>query len=150
MKPRRNLAKTLLIVAGVIEIVVGLAHFGMSAFTPKSPEIAASAQSKPDSVTLLTLSVALLLMAFGACTLLLIRESVPAQILFYYTVIKSAFWLGRVILEVIYPVKVPLFSLEQPTLVILPILVIVWLLFVVPAFLLAKQLRSAPIQEPRS
>ncbi len=147
MKSPRNSAKTLLIVAAVVEIVVGLAHFGMPAFALKSPGIAASAEIESDFLTLLLLCVGILLIAFGACTLLLLRESVAIQILFYYTVIKSVLWLARVIIEVVYPVEVPLFHLEQPTLYILPMLVLEWLLFVAAAFLTAKQLRSAPRRE---
>lgn len=92
-------------------------------------------------VTLVTLAVGILLLAFGAVTVYLAsRAEAIVGILFGYSLIKVFLWSGRVILEVAYPVRLRLFSVEPATAAVMPALVLELLLFLASAVLARRAL----------
>ncbi len=135
----QNKIKYILRVAGTIEILVGLLHFLMPYFLYQSTGFKELNHIESDFVLLVTYSVGILLIAFGATTILLsskIKEM--KEIVYYYLIIKIILWIARVSLEIIYPVGLNMFYIEPFTLIVLPGLIIELLLFIVSAILLKK------------
>lgn len=94
-------------------------------------------------VTLVTLAVGILLLAFGAFTIYLAsRTEAMLEVLFWYSLIKSFLWAGRVILELAYPVRLRLFSVEPFTAVAMPGVVFELLLFVASAVVARRALAA--------
>lgn len=135
----QNKIKNILVVAGIVEILVGLLHFGMPYFLYQSSGFEQLNQIESDYVLLVTYAVGILLIAFGATTILLSSKiDEIKEIVYYYLIIKIILWIARVSLEVIYPVGLDMFYIEPFTLIVLPGLVVELLLFVISAILLKK------------
>ncbi len=131
--------RKILIAAGIVEISVGLLHFAMPFYAYQSKGLSLLPPNELDFVTLLIFSIGILLTAFGSVTILLARKLASIlNIVYYYAVIKTILWAGRVILELLYPVQLSLFHVEPFTLVVLPGLVVELLLFMSSAVLIRK------------
>ena len=134
-----NLTKQILLVAGIIEIAVGLLHFAMPFFAYQAKGFSLLEPNEINFVTLVVFAVGILLVAFGAITILFSRKlESMVEVLYYYVVIKTILWAGRVILELIYPVNLSMFYVEPFTLAVLPGLIVELLLFVVSVVLIRK------------
>jgi len=134
-----NLTKNVLLVAGIIEIAVGLLHFAMPSFAYQAKGFSLLQPDEISFVTLVIFAVGILLVAFGSLTILFSRkvESI-IEVLYYYVVIKTILWIGRVVLELLYPVNLSMFYVEPFTLIVLPGLLIELLLFIVSVVLVKK------------
>ena len=129
--------KNILVLAGVIEILVGLLHFVMPYFAYQSHGFQMLNTNEINFVTLVIYAVGILLVAFGSVSILLAQYTQSMQkIILYYLIIKSVLWMARVVLELIYPVNLNMFFVEKFTLVILPGLVIETFLFLFAILLL--------------
>jgi len=139
MEKQINLTKKILLAAGIIEIAVGLLHFAMPYFAYQAKGFSLLQPNEINFVTLVIFAVGILLVAFGSITMLFSRnvESM-IEVLYYYVVIKTILWIGRVALELLYPVNLSMFYVEPFTLVVLPGLIIELLLFVVSVVLIKK------------
>jgi hypothetical protein len=145
MKNSQKWIQMMLVVAGIAEIAIGLSHFGMPAFAYKVKGFSGLIQNEINFITLSLFSVGILLIAFGVCTIFISsKRTLDIQILLYYAIVKSSLWLARIVLEVFYPVKIPLFFIEQPTFFIMPFLVLEWLLFVSSVVLIVKHMEKLP------
>lgn len=128
--------RRLLLWAGVIEITLGALHFALPSAVYRSKGFPSLQPDELSFVTLVILAVGLLLLALGAFTVYLAsRTEAIGEILFGYALIKAVLWAGRVMLEVVYPVKLRLFFVEPFTAVAMPVLLLELLLFVASAVL---------------
>jgi len=142
MEKKINITKKILLVAGIIEIAVGLLHFVMPFFAYQAKGFSLLDTNEINFVTLVVFAVGILLVAFGAITILFSRNlESTIEVLYYYIVIKTVLWTGRVVLELIYPVNLNMFYIEPFTLVVLPGLIIELLLFAVSFVLIRKKKR---------
>ncbi|VAW48325.1 hypothetical protein MNBD_GAMMA03-2072 [hydrothermal vent metagenome] len=139
MEKQINLTKQILLAAGIIEIAVGLLHFAMPSFAYQTKGFSLLQPNEINFVTLVIFAVGILLVAFGSITILFSRKvESMIEVLYYYVVIKTILWVGRVVLELLYPVNLSMFYVEPFTLVVLPGLIIELLLFVVSVVLIKK------------
>ena len=137
MGERNNWIKLVLMIAGIIEIIAGSAHFVMPYFIYQSKGFSFLTQNEIHFVVLGVLAVGILLIAFGILTILFsLRVDTKNELLFFYTIIQSFLWFARIILEILYPVKIPLFLIEQPAIVFMPLLIFECMLFVSAAFII--------------
>ena len=137
VEKRNNWIKTILLIAGIIEIVAGLAHFTMPYFAYEARGFSFLNQDETNLITLCVFAVGILLIAFGTLTIFFaLKAETAKQLLYFYVIIKSLLWLGRIILEIFYPVKISLFFIESPSKAIMPLLIFECLLFVFPAALI--------------
>lgn len=133
--------RKLLLVAGVLELAVGALHFAMPSSAYRSKGFPNLQPDELSFVTLVTLAVGILLLAFGAVTLYLAsRPKAVVEILLGYSILKAFLWAGRVFLELAFPVRLRLFSVEPFTAVVMPGLVFELLLFVASAVLARRAL----------
>jgi hypothetical protein len=139
----QNKIKNILVVAGIVEILVGLLHYGMPDYLYQSSGFEQLNQIESDYVLLVTYAVGILLIAFGGTTILLSSKiNKIKEIVFYYLIIKIILWTARVFLEMIYPLKLSMFYIEPFTLIVLPGLIIELLLFIISAILLKKLIKK--------
>jgi len=144
-----SVLKRLLLVAGTIEIAVGLAHFAMPHFANQSDGFVQLRTDESDFFTLVTFAVGILLIAFGCMTLVFAKDPVSTiNVLLPYVVIKSALWAARVLLELAYPVTLKLFGVQPFTALASPGLVAVLGIFVVCIFYV-KRIARMPRSNPR-
>ncbi len=139
MKNRNNLITGLLLTAGIIEIVAGLGHFPMPHFAFQTQGFSSLDQNEANFIIAAVFATGVLLIALGIFTTYLsLSKDTPIKILLYFTTIQSVLWLGRIIIEIVYPVNISLFLIREPTRFLLPIFILEWLLFIIATFLLPK------------
>jgi hypothetical protein len=127
-----NWIRRILLTAGVVEVVVGVSHFAMPYFAYHAKGFTLLNQHEINFVTLCVFAVGILLIAFGAVTICF-SFNTHNEMLLPYTIIQSILWLARIIIEILYPVKIGLFWIRQPTNVVISLLILEWLLFVLSA-----------------
>jgi|APSaa5957512622_1039677.scaffolds.fasta_scaffold42262_1 hypothetical protein len=139
MKRQIKLTEQILLTAGVIEIAAGLLHFAMPSIAYQSKGFSLLHPDEINFVTLVVFAVGILLVAFGSLTIFFSKKvETAAEIVYTYVVIKTVLWIGRVVLEILYPVNLNMFNIEPFTLVVLPGIIIEMLLFVVSVVLMKK------------
>jgi hypothetical protein len=142
MRDRGDVVRRLLLIAGIIEVVAGLAHFAIPSFAYQARGLALLTPDESGLVSAAILSVGILLIAFGALTIRLASKSSPAEILMFYATLNSILWVARVVVELIYPVRISLFLVARPTVLLLPAFVLESALFLAAAVLLRAERRS--------
>ena len=142
MENYKSWIKKSLLIAGLVEIAAGLSHFGMPYFAYQTEGFSFLHQDGLNFTTLCIFAVGILLIAFGSLTILLsLKAEATSEVLHYYTLIKSFLWSARIILEIMYPVNIPLFFIKQPVIVVMPLLFFEWCLFVL-AFVMIVVIRK--------
>ena len=133
--------KTLILIAGIIEVLVGLLHFFMPLFFDKSESFSRLPMVEMDYLLLVTYAVGILLVSFGATTILFARRHKALhEILYLYLMIQTILWTVRVILELLYPVGLEMFTLKPFTSIVLPGLIFEWGLFLYITILARRKL----------
>ena len=147
MNRRANTIRNILLVAGIIEIVVGLLHFAMPYYAYQSNGFTRLQPAELDFVTLCVFAVGILLLAFGALTTFLaFRVKSATEVVFFYVVIKAIGLSARVVLEFLYPVKIGLFHIEPFTVLAMPGMIILFLLFASSVVLVRKHMTLKGVQ----
>ena len=132
--------KKLLLIIGSIEILVGLLHFFMPLFFTKSESFLLLPNIEINYLLLVTYAVGILLIAFGATTILLSKKTKELRkILYFYMIIQALLWTARVILELMYPVELEMFGIKPFTIIVLPGLILEWGL-ILYAMILARKI----------
>lgn len=132
----KALNKWILQIAGTMEVIIGIAHFGMPYFAFQSPGFSQLNPEASDFITLCILAIGILLVGFGLITTFTATVAADAnKALQTYTLIKACLFGARIILEILYPVSIPLFLIATPSTWVMTLLIVVWVLFVVSAIL---------------
>ncbi|MBI5568881.1 MAG: hypothetical protein HY914_02960 [Desulfomonile tiedjei] len=142
MKGYGNGIARILLIAGVVEIVLGLSHFVMPYFAYQSKGFALLNPHEINLVTLAVAAIGILLIAFGAVTILFSLNT-QNELLFAYAIIQSILWSARIILEILYPVQVSLFFIDNPAGVVMALLIAEWLLFILAAIFIRMDRRTS-------
>jgi hypothetical protein len=130
---------TCLLVAGILQIVMGLSHFLMPRFIYQSPGFQYLNQLETDLVTLCILSVGILLIAVGSILVVCAKKyATHKEIVFYILIINLILWFVRIILELLLPIKLPVLFVENPTIYALPAFIILWFIMAY-AFVLMRR-----------
>lgn len=139
MERQIYLTKRILLAAGIMEVMVGLLHFIMPSFVYQSAGFSLLQANEISFVTLLIYAVGILLLAFGSLTILFsIKLESMITAVYYYVIVQAILWIGRVILEVLYPVNLNMFYVDPFTLVVLPAVIIETILFVASVALVRR------------
>ncbi len=139
--------RNILMSAALIEISVGLLHFLMPYYLYDVASFHLLTENEKSFVTLLTLAIGILLVAFGSVTVLFSKNITQLlDVLFIYLLIKVALWLARVSLELLYPIELKLFYIEPFTLVVLPGVIFEFVLFIYSLYLVSKLLKRKRLQ----
>jgi len=138
--PTMKKMQILILIAGFIEVLVGLLHFFMPLFFDKSEGFLHLSSVEMDYLLLVTYAVGILLVAFGATTILLSsKQKELGRILYFYIMIQTILWTARVLLEILYPVGLEMFSLKPFTNIVMPGLIFEWGLFLYITILVRRR-----------
>lgn len=143
MNRRTKWIRALLIAAGVLEIAMGLAHFGMPRALQSSFAFGALPPVELGFVVLCVFALGILLVGFGCVTLLMAtRRRVADNLLLRYCAIKALLFSGRVWLEALFPVQVPMWGIHRPTELVLPLISAGCAIFAVSTVLVAGRQKA--------
>ncbi|MFN2150834.1 MAG: hypothetical protein ACK2T5_04495 [Anaerolineales bacterium] len=138
---KRKLASNLVIVGGIAELLIAVAHYLMPFAIAQAGEIANLPPAYQDFVFHATIAVGFCMTAFGLLSIHFSRELLAGKrSAWVFCLSQGILWTARVLSELILPVRIPMFFLANPTVVILPLVVVIALLFLVPSLIRWKDL----------
>ena len=101
---------------GAIVLLAGVGHFAWYAYMRGYPELAAMGEAQWRWLALLNQCVGLLLVFMGAATLAVATSrSAGLALLRTLTAVLFATWCARLVLELLWPVPIPFFTLREPS-----------------------------------
>ena len=138
---KRKLASNLVIVGGIAELLIAVAHYLMPFAIAQAGEIANLPPAYQDFVFHATIAVGFCMTAFGVLSIYFSQKILSGeQAAWVFILSQGILWTARVLSELILPVRIPMFFLANPTVVILPLVVVIALLFLVPSLIRWKDL----------
>ncbi|NNG01582.1 MAG: hypothetical protein HKM93_19495 [Desulfobacteraceae bacterium] len=131
MEKSNHWVKRILLFAGVFELTAGLSHAVMPLYIYESPGFSLLQPGEIDIITLSVFSVGILLVAFGSLSILFAMDfgRMNNRTMLYFVSTQAILWAMRIILELLYPTKVAMFSVEQPTVILVPVFIFLCGLF---------------------
>lgn len=138
---QKRLASRCMFVGGVLEIIAGLLHFLMPAQATRTADIAALSGDSKDVVFLCIVSIGLCLSVFGCLSIYFSNKLVTGdRSAWVFGISQGVLWMVRTVFELLWPVRVPLFFLSNPTIWLVPLLLMLAMLYLVPLLGFKKEL----------
>jgi hypothetical protein len=132
-----QLAGRLLFWGGIVELLIALLHFLMPLAIGQAAEIAGLPVEYRNYVFHATIAVGLCMTVFGLLSIYFSRKMQQQErAVWVFGLSQGGLWTVRILSELALPVKVPLFFLSNPTIVILPTVIVIALLFIIPTLIL--------------
>ena len=132
---KESSAGKFLLAGGVAELVIAAIHFLMPLSIDRSARIAGVSAEYRSFISLATYAVGICMVAFGVLSIYFSRRtSQDGHTWWIFSLSQGSLWVVRVFLELILPIRIPLFFLSDPTVVILPAAIVIALLFMLPTF----------------
>ena len=142
-----RIAQRLLIVAGIIEILIGIMHFTWPFEMIRYSIFAELPDYALDLILLSSLAIGLCLTVFGFLSIYFgyhVKKMVKATMIISLS--QAFLWIIRLILEIILPVQLRIFFIESPTLIIRIGIMVLIGLFLISAINLRKIITNATQQ----
>ncbi len=112
-------------------LAIGLAHFLMPTIGYAPSDLAAiPAPQKEHFVFLGTYAIAFFLVSFAVMTLMADQRA-PTWQMTVFLGLMTVVWCARFVLEILYPVTLPLFFAPEPHAMLLAAILIIWAAYVV-------------------
>lgn len=120
-----GLTNTATRIAGLLVLAIGLAHFLLPTLGYAPADLAAIPEAQREHFVYLgTYSIAFFLLGFAVMTLLADRND-PGRPMTVFLGLMTVVWFARLALELIYPVELPLFFVEEPHPMLIPVLLVI-------------------------
>lgn len=130
---KKKLASNLMLAGGVVELLIALLHFLWPPQLLRTGEYAGLSTDYRNLLVLFCVAVGLCLTVFGALSIYYARALVTGdRTAWIFGVIQGGWWESRAILEVVFPVKITLLIVPNPTVMILPLTIVLGLMFLIP------------------
>lgn len=126
MEKRTNLITSILFVAGILEIVVGLGHFAFPELTLKSGGFLRLQADELDFIKTNMIGLGINLTVFGILTIVSsLNYNNLKRLPMYLTLVQAVKYFFRTILELIVPVSIPIY-LNDPFIYVLVTVIVLW------------------------
>jgi hypothetical protein len=134
---KRQIASRAMLTCGIAEILIAILHFLMPFQFVRGGAIAGLPADYRGFVFHGIVAIGLCLTVFGALSIYFSQRlalgDTTARV---FGLSQGVLWCGRTVTELIFPIKIPLFFLSNPTVVILPLVALLALLFLAPRVML--------------
>lgn len=123
-----------LAIVGVICLVATAIHGIWIVYMPGYAALASLDEVQMNTIKLLNAAITLFLLHMGVFTLLVSRSgTLSHQHVRTYAVLLGSFWMGRFLLEIFMPLKIPLLFIERPGLFAKSFMLAPVLILLIPA-----------------
>jgi len=123
-------AKFLLLAGGIFELIIAITHFIMPNELKKDKVFALLPAAHYDFVILATVAIGLIMLVLCALSFYFVKNYTNTkQAAEVFALSQALLWLGRGVLEVMFPVKVQLLFLSNPAIIILPMSLVISAIF---------------------
>ena len=128
----KRLASNLVVAGGVVELIIALLHFVWHIQLVQTGEFARLSTDYINFIVLNCIAVGLCLTIFGVLSIYSAQGLLTSKKwAWFYGISQGILWIIRALLEVVFPVHIPLFFVNNPTLLVLPLTVLLGLLFLI-------------------
>lgn len=140
---KKVVTSRLMYLGGLAELLVGVAHFFMPHEIMKQETFATLPIPYANFVVHATIAVGLCITVFGGLSLYFSKRMLSGnRTAWVFGLSQGVLWSGRVLSEIILPVNIPLLFFSNPTVVVLPFVVVMMLIFLVPAVAFRTELMA--------
>lgn len=123
-------AKLLLLAGGIAELLIAITHFLMPLELKNDPVFALLPAAHFDFIILATVAIGLIMLILFALSVYFSKHyQIMKQAAEVFALSQSLLWLGRGVLEMIFPVRVKLLFLTDPAVIILPMALVISTIF---------------------
>lgn len=130
---KRQLGSNIIRIGGILEFLIALLHFLWPIQLVETGEFTSLSIDYSNYLVLSCISVGLCQALFGVLCFSAAKALITGEKLAWlFCVTQSMLWLIRGVLEMIFPVRVPLFMINTPTILVLPLSFLLGLLFLIP------------------
>jgi hypothetical protein len=137
---RKKLAGNLMLAGGIAELLIALLHFVWPSQLIRIGEFANLSTDYKNFLVLGCIAVGLCLIVFGTLSIYYTRGLVAGKkSAWVYGISQGIVWEIRTALELIFPVKIPLLFVTNPSALILPLGFLLGLVFLLPLLIFNKE-----------
>ncbi|MBN1881906.1 MAG: hypothetical protein JW885_07015 [Deltaproteobacteria bacterium] len=132
----KRLAYRLMGIGGIVELLIALLHFVWPFELVETGEFADLTGHYSDLLFLSSVSIGLCLLVFGILSIYfsrMLRSGEKTALV--YSASQSILWGGRAIGELFFHVSIPMYVIENPTMFVLPLSLLLCLVFLSPLLL---------------
>ncbi|MCK9372807.1 MAG: hypothetical protein M0P91_06390 [Sulfuricurvum sp.] len=130
---KKQCASRLMMIGGLVEIVLGILHFIWPFQLIKTGEYVHLSADYMNLLFLSSLSIGLCLSVFGLLSIYFSKRLLfDERSAWIYGMVQGLIWEVRTLFELLFPVKIPLLFIVNPTIVILPLAFLLGVLFLAP------------------
>jgi hypothetical protein len=131
-------------IGGILELAIALLHFLWPLQLVRMGDFAGLSIDYMNFLVLCCIAVGLCLAIFGILSIFAARELVNGEYwAWIYVISQGILWLTRMLLEIIFPVRIPLFFITNPTVLVLPLTLLLSLLYWIPFLVFRKKITGA-------
>jgi hypothetical protein len=137
---KKQIAFVCMTVGGIVEILIAVLHFVWPYELIKYEEFSFLSPKYQELIILSSIAIGLCLFIFGTLSVYFaLRLKKESESAWLFGISQGILWLARGGFELIYPVKLPLFCIENPTTLVFPLAILLALVFTVPLLLFRKE-----------
>jgi hypothetical protein len=138
---KKGIARGFMAAGGIVEIVIAIVHFVWPFQLVHYGQFAELSVDYQNLLILSSLAIGVCLTLFGFLSIHFSRRLVRGErSAWIFGMSQGVLWEVRAALEVLYPVKVPLFFITKPTVFVLPMAVLLGLMYLIPLLLIRREL----------
>jgi hypothetical protein len=138
---KKRLAGRLMITGGIIEIAIGILHFVWPVELNRVGLLSDLSGDFRDLLILASISIGLCVLVFGTLSIFYSKKLAAGHgAAWVYGISQGILWEVRAIFELMFPVKVPMFFISNPTVFVLPFAILLGLVFLAPLLIFKGEL----------
>lgn len=138
---KKRLAGRLMIAGGSIEIAIAIFHFVWPFDLMRLGLLSGLSGGFRDLLTLASISIGLCLFIFGVLSIYYSKKLVGGhRAAWVYGISQGILWEVRAVFELMFPVKIPIFCISNPTVFVFPMAVLLGLIFLAPLLIFKREL----------
>jgi hypothetical protein len=133
----------LLVTGGFIELVIAIMHFIWPFNFIQLPDFDNVSVPIKDFILLASLAIGLCMTIFACLSFYFAKRVVYGEkSAMIFSLTQAILWIFRLIFEILLPVRVPLYSIKNPSGIIIIGVTFIILIYLVPAVLIRKTIRT--------
>ena len=129
-----------MIAGGIVEILIAGIHFVWPFELIKFGEFSFLSTKYQELLILSSISIGLCLFIFGMLAIYFstkLKEG--SEVAWLYGITQGILWLARAGFELIYPVKMPMYCIENPTNLVFSLALLLGLIFIAPPLIFRRE-----------
>jgi hypothetical protein len=129
----KRIAYGCMLAGGIIEIVIAVVHFLWPLALVDYAQFRGLSTDFRNILVLSARAIGVCLTIFGLLSIYFSRRLIAGErSAWVFGVSQGLLWTARAVLEIVYPVGIPLFFITRPTVFVLPLAILLGLIYLVP------------------